>query len=142
MTLFPVYCDNGWIVVQRRINGSENFHRNWRAYKEGFGNVRGEFFIGLEKLHHLTTMRTHELRIILEDFWGNVRHAQYSEFLIGDENESYELKQLGEYSGNADDALRSHKHAKFSTPDHTDQLRHCAQIYKAGWWFNDDCYQW
>ena len=46
MTPFQVYCDmrNGqWIVFQRRRNGQENFNRNWKEYKNGFGSLKWEF---------------------------------------------------------------------------------------------------
>ena len=41
------YCDTvtdggGWLVIQRRTNGSENFHRNWNEYEMGFGSLTGK----------------------------------------------------------------------------------------------------
>lgn len=105
-----VLCDwklagSGWTVIQRRKDGSENFNRNWSDYKLGFGDLRGEFFIGLEKLSLLTQSQPHELYIYLEDFHNEFRYARYSNFLVGNESESYMIKTFGEYSGNADDAL-------------------------------------
>ncbi|KAL7739615.1 hypothetical protein ACLKA6_018829 [Drosophila palustris] len=143
---FAIPCDStlagsGWTVIQRRQDGTENFNRNWKDYQKGFGDLRKEFFIGLEKLHLITNSEPHELYIHLEDFDNESRYALYIHFVIGNESESYAIKSLGEYSGNADNALFSHKDIKFSTFDrHFDN--NCAENFESGWWFNDGCYQW
>ncbi len=33
-------------MIQRRIDGSVNFYRNWTEYEEGFGDPRAEFWFG------------------------------------------------------------------------------------------------
>ena len=45
----------GWTVLQRRMNGSVDFYRNWQDYKTGFGDLRTEFWLGNEKMHQLTS---------------------------------------------------------------------------------------
>ncbi|XP_028657912.1 fibrinogen-like protein 1 [Erpetoichthys calabaricus] len=154
-TDFTVYCDmtegGGWTVIQQRADGSERFDRSWNEYKEGFGNqrsARGEFWLGNEKLHHLTKQRNYNLRINLADFEGEQRYAVYSDFKVGDEKSSYQLT-FGSYTGTAGDSLSgsfhpevqwwaSHNGMKFSTYDRDNDRYegNCAKEDTSGWWFN------
>lgn len=65
------------IVIQRRIDGSENFYRPWNDYKHGFGNSSGEFFIGLDVINKLTNSRPYALLVVMEDFDNDRRYAKY-----------------------------------------------------------------
>ncbi|KFW89404.1 Fibrinogen gamma chain, partial [Phalacrocorax carbo] len=82
---FLVYCEidsygNGWTVLQRRLDGSEDFKKNWVQYREGFGHLSPddttEFWLGNEKIHLITTQSTlpYTLRIELEDWSGKKRY--------------------------------------------------------------------
>ncbi|XP_033150142.1 angiopoietin-2-like [Drosophila busckii] len=107
---FRVPCDStfagsGWTVVQRRQDGSVDFNRTWDEYKNGFGDLRGEFWLGLEKLHLMTKFQSHELYIQLEDFNHEKRYARYSNFSIASESRFFELLTVGAYRGNAGNAL-------------------------------------
>ena len=68
------YCEShcDLQVIQRRFDGSVDFNRNWKAYKDGFGSPAsgGEYWFGLEKIHKLTTMVDTSLRIDLWDEEG------------------------------------------------------------------------
>ena len=100
---FDVFCDQitaggGWTVFQKRINGSVDFYRNWTEYKNGFGNLNGEFWLGLDKIHRLTNTAKNRLRVDLEDTTGKTAYAGYDMFAVTSERTKYKLS-LGTYSG-------------------------------------------
>ncbi|XP_050086357.1 fibrinogen C domain-containing protein 1-like [Anopheles aquasalis] len=146
---FLVYCEReklggGWIVVQHRFYNSLNFSRTWHDYRDGFGAVGHEYWIGLERLHQLTAAQPHELIIELKrrkygkPYGETEFYARYAAFEIAGEEEQYRLKTLGAYSGTAGDSLEYHQGMKFSTIDRDndeDPERHCAARHKGGWWF-------
>uniref|UniRef100_A0A4Y0BF68 Fibrinogen C-terminal domain-containing protein n=1 Tax=Anopheles funestus TaxID=62324 RepID=A0A4Y0BF68_ANOFN len=127
------YESGGWIVFQHRFNGSTDFNRNWEEYKNGFGNLEGEFWLGLDRIHQLTASRPHELVVLLEQKLGTKLIAKYDQFEIGDENEKYILKKLGKFSGKALSTFAHHQGMEFSTFD-SDRGRKCA-VDIGGWWF-------
>ncbi|ALC38373.1 maker423 [Drosophila busckii] len=145
---FQVPCDSkfagpGWAVIQRRVDGSVNFNRTWEEYRNGFGDLRGSFWLGLERLHQMIKYQPHELYIHTKDFRNITRHKRYSNFAIGNEAQSYKLLSVGEFSGNggnmfdAKDGL-SAINMKFSTPDRDNDrmvFDNCAADYASGWWF-------
>ncbi|KAM9363257.1 fibrinogen-like protein 1 [Symphorus nematophorus] len=155
-TALSVYCDmnngGGWTVFQRRRDGKESFDRAWVEYKHGFGDLYspdGEFWLGNEPLHFLTSQGNYDLRIDMEDFEGNQRYAEYKNFRVDDEKDRYQL-HLGEYTGNAGNALadgppsgQKWTGVKFSTFDHpndaaaeNDDDAKCIRLSKSGWWFS------
>lgn len=149
LCLFPgentieVYCEQeqfggGWTVFQRRSNERVDFLRGWNDYKYGFGDLDGEFWFGLEKLHQLTKNGRFELAVELEAYNGTYKFARYDEFAIGSEDEMYSLKKLGRFSGTAYDALDYHRGRSFSTIDRdndSDGKSHCAKYFKGAWWY-------
>ncbi|KAL9975461.1 hypothetical protein ACROYT_G012622 [Oculina patagonica] len=99
---FDVFCDQttaggGWTVFQKRLDGSVDFYRGWDDYKRGFGNLNGEFWLGLDKIHRLTKERS-RLRVDLEDTSGKTAYAEYDFFGVTSERSKYKLS-LGTYSG-------------------------------------------
>ena len=88
----------GWTVFQRRLDGSVDFFRGWQDYKNGFGNLNGEFWLGLDKINRLTTATQNELRIDMEDTSGNTKYAEYDLFAVTSEQQKYQLS-LGAYAG-------------------------------------------
>ena len=85
-------------MFQKRLDGSVDFNRDWAEYKRGFGNLSGEFWLGLDKIHRLTSNESYKLRVDLEGFAGNTSYAEYDLFKIASEGEKYVLS-VGSYSG-------------------------------------------
>nr|XP_034327996.1 ryncolin-1-like isoform X2 [Crassostrea gigas] len=134
-----VYCDmttggGGWTVIQRRMDGSVNFYRSWQTYKDGFGKLQGEYWLGNEGVHLLTAKTKQELRVDLQKFSGEKAYAKYSRFTVGSESEKYKLS-VGGYSGTAGDSLAYHNGMKFSTRDQDNDLwnKHCSVEHQGGW---------
>ena len=88
----------GWTVFQKRLDGSVDFYRGWNDYKKGFGNLNGEFWLGLVKINRLTSSDRYKLRVDLEDTEGKTAYAEYNLFAITGEWADYQLS-LGSYSG-------------------------------------------
>uniref|UniRef100_H2Y5N2 Fibrinogen C-terminal domain-containing protein n=1 Tax=Ciona savignyi TaxID=51511 RepID=H2Y5N2_CIOSA len=137
-----VYCDQttdngGWMVFQRRTDGSENFYRTWVEYQGMFGNLSNEFWLGNENLHALTRSGDYELRIELEDCENVTKFAKFSSFSIGSAQENYTLNVSG-YSGDAGDSLSYHNGKPFSTKDVDNDFSpasNCAVGSRGGWWY-------
>ncbi|KAK3106578.1 hypothetical protein FSP39_022974, partial [Pinctada imbricata] len=136
---FSVYCDQqtdggGWIVIQRRTDGSEDFFRNWTDYKYGFGNKSNEFWLGNHRILEIVSQGYYELRIDMDDFSGESRFAEYRRFSVSDESKGFQLL-AEDYTGTAGDSLTRHSGRQFYTKDHDTGV--CAATYKGGWWYED-----
>ncbi|KAI8747657.1 BgiBFREP12.6 [Biomphalaria glabrata] len=137
-----VMCDTktdggGWIIIQRRINGKVDFYRDWKEYRDGFGDYNiGEFYLGNENIFNLTSTGKYDLRIDLE-YNDKKYFAQYKDFKILNETEKYKL-QIGHYLGNAGNDLFAHNNMYFSTFDRDNDVRsdlNCAESNSGAWWY-------
>ena len=113
----PVFCDmdtppGGWLVLQRRSDGSENFNRSWAEYRSGFGRVGQEFWLGLDTIFLLTNQRKYELRVDLWDFSGSRVQATYRKFFVDGEKDGYRL-HVSNHTGTVNDGLRHHDGMRF-----------------------------
>ncbi|XP_008281310.1 angiopoietin-related protein 6 isoform X2 [Stegastes partitus] len=140
--LLQAWCEQsqaqgGWTVIQRRQDGSVNFFRTWEQYKQGFGNLDGEYWLGLEHLYWLTKQAQYKLRVALEDWQGRQVFAEYDSFHLEPESDWYRLR-LGQYHGNAGDSLSWHNNKAFTTLDRDKDSYsgNCAHYQKGGWWYH------
>ncbi|XP_075435151.1 ficolin-1-like [Ascaphus truei] len=137
-----VLCDmdtdgGGWIVFQRRWDGSVDFFRDWNSYKRGFGSQLSEFWLGNDNIHSLTSSGTFQLRIDLTDFENKYSFAAYDAFGISGELENYKLI-LGNFTGgSAGDSLGYHNDRPFTTKDKDNDIygTNCADEFKGAWWY-------
>ncbi|XP_061664970.1 fibrinogen beta chain [Syngnathoides biaculeatus] len=169
---YKVFCDQssrngGWLLIQNRLDGSVDFGRRWDEYRRGFGNIAldtgkghcetpGEYWLGNERISHLTNMGPTELLIEMQDWTGAKVHAQYGHFTTKSESSNYVLT-VSDYSGNAGNCLldgalelfgenrtmTKHHGAMFSTYDRDndnwspgDPSKQCSREDGGGWWYN------
>ena len=126
-----------YIIFQRRMDGLVNFYRNWNAYVEGFGDLEGEHWLGLDKLHCLTTRTAGaQLYVTLKAFDGALASAHYSFFSVGNPGTNYRLN-VGGYSGKAGDAMTPHNNRSFTTHNKDNDIwpGNCAQRFSGAWWY-------
>ena len=158
---FTVFCDmslngGGWMVIQRRVSDSISFNRNWAEYRNGFGKLNsGNFWLGLQNIHEITSSEAHELYIGMESYHPSQptqAASAYSYFSVGDESSKYALNISGFYDPDpvciGGDSLTvtgptggtNHNGQAFSTPDQDndkDTNGHCAERFCSGWWYHD-----
>ena len=144
MDIVPNYCecaaDGIWTIIQKRFDGLVSFYRNWTEYKQGFGDLNGEFWLGNDAIHQITFSANYTLKIYLTD-WDNVtKYAMYDTFRIANEADGYRLT-IGGFFGDAGDSMIIHHNGKmFSTKDRdNDELLNLniAEIFHGAWWYDN-----
>ncbi|XP_059175195.1 fibrinogen-like protein 1 [Physella acuta] len=138
LALCDTNTDGGeWIVIQRRVKGDVNFTRNWSDYKNGFGSLAGDYWLGNDWISNLTQKGYSELRFDMK-YEGKSYYAVYSNVKVGNEADLYRIKFTYK-TGNATDNLDTHNQMAFSTLDRDNDRssQHCAEDYKGGWWYRD-----
>ena len=145
---FEMYCDmesdgGGWTVIQRRVDGSVDFDRDWSSYKQGFGSLLGNLWLGNDKIHRFTASGSTELRVDLGEKANKSFHYKYDKFFVADETYQYRLT-FASRSGTPC-GLLCYSHAMyFSTRDrvnepHDDVLYLCAHNRGGARWYPLGC---
>ncbi|VDI45825.1 Hypothetical predicted protein [Mytilus galloprovincialis] len=126
-------------VVQRRCNDSVDFFKYWNDYKNGFGNVSGNHWLGNDNLHILTRARTYVIRFELQDFADNTAYAEYQSFQVANEASNYKVTFSG-YTGTAGNAFSDNYGMEFTSRenerDNDLHSYHCGKGRQGAWWFN------
>src|SRR6218665_1672157 len=142
----PVISVNRWIVFLYRFDGSVAFNGTWADYRDGFGDVTGEYWFGLEKLTQMTNNGQYrarfEFKSIQNESWFS---SEYDSFQIDQESNWYTIHVSG-FTGDAGNQfyypnLNSiQNRMNFSSWD-SDNDRHstlncCIMMERGGWWYN------
>ena len=103
-------------------------------FRAGFGDISGEYWLGLSKIALLTHSCSSNLRVDLGDWWSRTMHVVYSDFMIDEARSLYKLR-YSDWLGPGADGLKHHKDAAFNTKD-WGTFKYTAVVYHTGWWLN------
>lgn len=109
------------------LTGSTSFF-----LQQGFGNIDGEYWLGLENIYWLTNQGTYKLLVTMEDWAGRKTFAEYASFRVEAESDFYRLR-VGRYHGNAGDSLTWHNGKQFTTLDRDHDVYAGESINKKCW---------
>ena len=85
-------------VLQQRVNGKIDFYRGWNDYKNGFGDLNVEFWLGNDNIHLLTLNHDQKVKIELITPANEIAYADYGSFWIENEEKKY-LVNISGFSG-------------------------------------------
>ncbi|XP_061190551.1 ficolin-1-like [Saccostrea echinata] len=139
--------DGGWTAIQKRIDGSLSFDRNWTDYKNGFGEPEQDVWIGNDVIHQLTKKGNSSLYVSITLVNGSRLYELYDRFSVSNETEKYQLFLAGPATGTLGDSMLNPGYSwknlygmSFTTQDRdNDRLSgyNCAADTLGGWWFNE-----
>ncbi|XP_015249394.1 PREDICTED: angiopoietin-related protein 4-like [Cyprinodon variegatus] len=141
---FSVLCEmtpaGGWTVIQKRQDGSQNFNQLWESYRKGFGNLNGEFWLGLANIHSLSKQGRYVLQVELSNEAGQQQVARY-QFQLDGEEKMFALHLVQDPSPETQQRIVSTGESglPFSTADKDNDLAaeiNCAKKLSGGWWFS------
>ncbi|XP_013400590.1 uncharacterized protein LOC106166537 [Lingula anatina] len=139
-----VSCEAGWTVLMRRTGPDLNFNRSWTDYRIGFGDVTGDYWLGLEAFHHLTYQGNYSLMVEVrslptDNYYWEIHHG----FRIGPESEKYVFSEFSQGDGTLiqdPEYWPSHFGMPFTTFDNDnddENDRDCAELFQGGWWYRE-----
>ena len=118
-----------------------NFVRNWEDYEKGFGDLDGEFWFGLKKIHEFTNQQRMTLNVSAWNNTGTLVAWNYPSFSIQGSDQRYAL------SGHDGRGAVGTRYSPFyfsgsnyfSTIDRDNDRRdpctNCAYTDQGGWWY-------
>ncbi|XP_062573489.1 fibroleukin-like, partial [Saccostrea cucullata] len=143
------YCDmetadGGWTAIQKRLDGSLSFDRQWLEYKRGFGAPEHSYWIGNDIIHQLTKGNDSSLFVSITLINGTKLYELFDRFSVSTEENNYQLFIGGPAIGTLGDRILnpdapSLSGLYFTTTDRDNDRFpnfNCAKGFKGGWWYN------
>jgi len=135
----PVDSDAVAMVVRKQSENAEDFfNQNFKAYQDGFA-ANGESWIGLDKLHQLTSERSYSLKITMTDYDNKTFVAVYDYFKVGPgDNYVVAVESFNDTLSTLGDSMAYTNGMKFSTKDRDQDWwgsGSCAQSWNGGFWY-------
>jgi len=130
----------GWLVFQRRIDNTTDFHLNWVDYKKGFGDMTSNFWLGNDILHYLTNRGETQIYIHAGRFNSETKYSKYAYVRIEDDEAYYRLDVHTLLEGV--DTIAWNNGNKFSTKDNDNDNKaneNCAMSYQRGGLWYGSC---
>jgi len=141
-SLLPVVM----LVRKQCENPRDYFDKTFAEYQEVF-SANGEVWIGLDKLHQLTSAGSYSLEITMTDYDGKKYKAVYEQFEVGP-GDGYVLT-VGKFNAARStlgdsllDYYSTNNGMKFSTKDRDQDGSggHCAKDRTGGFWYKSCAY--
>jgi len=144
-----IMCDTetdggGWIIVQRRRdfrgkNGPRFNDKRYFNYRDGFGDEKDNFWLGLESMHRLCPPgKPCDMRTDLIIWNGYEEYVKHRNVTFAGAWDNYRIRlefdeRTGKEGPNEDlDGL------EFHSQDHPGNFGHCVHSM-GGWWHNYNC---
>ena len=120
--------------TKNRVGSSVSFNRNFTDYEQGFGDLNGDFWYGIEELHCLTQKGSWEMRIDYE-VNDTKSYLHYTTFRIDGSVRSYRMF-IGGFQGIGGNLLVGYNSRSFSTADRDldGGIVNCAVQERSGFW--------
>lgn len=141
-----VYCEvnkGGWTRIMNKVDRSIYFNKSLIEYKNGFGDIEGNNWLGLDHMRFILTNRNYKIRFELFNDINNIYYFEFNTFMIGSESEGYKITLSDLNSRNINPFINYMNGMKFSTYDSDNdkyEAGNCALNYKTGWWMSS-CYK-
>ena len=125
-------------VVQ--INQGFGLDQNWQAYKYGFSDANGGYWLGSENVYQMTN-NGHQWNVCadVKDVLGLQYYVSYSTFIVDSESSGYTYFASGMQGAPSDALGPNSRKYKFTTKDVNNQPTSCANqavANKGGWWWS------